>query len=98
VGQGGLRKTHGLGDGVHNDGGGVGLLEVHDLGDYVHGDGGGRGLRNVRGVVGAYAKYMTFLVTACTVIARAMAPGVRSSLQADWWLPSPESCSFSTRW
>lgn len=45
-----------------------------------------------------YAKYMTFFVSACTVIARAMAPGVLSSEQPLWWDPSPESCSFSTKW
>ena len=36
-----------------------------------------------------HAKYMTFFVSAWTVIARAIAPGVRSSLQPDWWDPSP---------
>lgn len=41
---------------------------------------------------------MTFLVSACTVIARAIAPGVRSSEQPLAWEPSPESCSFSTKW
>jgi len=36
-----------------------------------------------------YAKYMTFLVSAWTVMARAMAPGVRSSLPPLWCEPSP---------
>ena len=44
------------------------------------------------------AKYMTFLVSAWTVMARAMAAGARSSEPPDRWLPSPLSCSFSTRW
>lgn len=35
------------------------------------------------------AKYMTFLVSACTVIALAIAPGVLSSEEPDWCEPSP---------
>jgi hypothetical protein len=44
------------------------------------------------------AKYITFFVSACTVMARAMAPGVRSSLHPDWWEPSPlKSDYFCTK-
>ena len=35
------------------------------------------------------AKYMTLMVSWWTLTARAIAVGVRSSLEPDWWLPSP---------
>lgn len=40
-------------------------------------------------VTAIQAKYMTFLVSACTVIALAIAPGVLSSEEPDWCEPSP---------
>lgn len=40
-------------------------------------------------VLAIQAKYMTFFVSACTVIALAIAPGVLSSEEPDWWEPSP---------
>lgn len=46
----------------------------------------------------AQAKYMTLRVSGWIVTARASATTVRSSPLLDWWLPSPLSCSFSTRW
>ena len=49
------------------------------------------GLRLAHDLVGAaQAKYMTWLVSWCTVTARAMADGVRSSELPDRWEPSPE--------